>query len=176
MTFILDAVSLVQVTNFLLEENGVKKNANNSNFEYVVAGFRLLPHVGIGFVIIPLPMLAIIISPSEWVNADKEAYYTNTYSGDGGLHQAYIGAGWEPVKGLAVGRNFSYLWGSIGQVATDSYSNSVSGPHPLLFYAGKLTIKLISVNAIIPISSQRKIGKLTMGVTFSLRTWSGSFC
>ena len=43
MTFILDAGISGQVTNF--EENGVKKNANNSNFEYVVAGFRLLPHV-----------------------------------------------------------------------------------------------------------------------------------
>ena len=47
MTFILDAGISGQVTNF--EENGVKKNANNSNFEYVVAGFRLLPHVGMSF-------------------------------------------------------------------------------------------------------------------------------
>jgi hypothetical protein len=51
MTFILDAGISGQVTNF--EENGVKKNANNSNFEYVVAGFRLLPHVGMSFGIIP---------------------------------------------------------------------------------------------------------------------------
>ena len=38
MTFILDAGISGQVTNF--NENGVKKNANNSNLEYVVAGFR----------------------------------------------------------------------------------------------------------------------------------------
>ena len=55
------------------------------------------------FGIIPFTNVGYNYSASEWVNADKEAYYTNTYSGDGGLHQAYIGAGWEPVKGLAVG-------------------------------------------------------------------------
>ncbi len=122
MTFILDAGISGQVTNF--EENGVKKNANNSNFEYVVAGFRLLPHVGMSFGIIPFTNVGYNYSASEWVNADKEAYYTNTYSGDGGLHQAYIGAGWEPVKGLAVGANFSYLWGSIDRSVANSYSNS----------------------------------------------------
>ena len=122
MTFILDAGISGQVTNF--EENGVKKNANNSNFEYVVAGFRLLPHVGMSFGIIPFTNVGYNYSASEWVNADKEAYYTNTYSGDGGLHQAYIGAGWEPVKGLAVGANFSYLWGSIDRSVSNSYSNS----------------------------------------------------
>ena len=122
MTFILDAGISGQVTNF--EENGVKKNANNSNFEYVVAGFRLLPHVGMSFGIIPFTNVGYNYSASEWVNADKEAYYTNTYSGDGGLHQAYIGAGWEPVKGLSVGANFSYLWGSIDRSVANSYSNS----------------------------------------------------
>lgn len=40
------------------------------------------------------------------------------------MHQAYIGAGWEPVKGLAVGANFSYLWGSIDRSVSNSYSNS----------------------------------------------------
>ena len=47
------------MTNF--EENGVKKNANNSNFEYVVAGFRLLPHVGMSFGIIPFTNVGYII-------------------------------------------------------------------------------------------------------------------
>lgn len=61
MTFILDAGISGQVTNF--NENGVKKNANNSNLEYVVGGFRLLRHVGMSFGIIPLPMWAMIILP-----------------------------------------------------------------------------------------------------------------
>ena len=131
MTFILDAGISGQVTNF--EENGVtkktgvkKKNANNSNFEYVVAGFRLLPHVGMSFGIIPFTNVGYNYYQSKPKDqpSDMDFDYTNTYSGDGGLHQAYIGAGWEPVKGLSVGANFSYLWGSIDRSVSNSYSNS----------------------------------------------------
>ena len=131
MTFILDAGISGQVTNF--EENDVtkktgvkKKNANNSNFEYVVAGFRLLPHVGMSFGIIPFTNVGYNYyqSKPKDIPSDMDFDYANTYSGEGGLHQAYIGAGWEPVKGLAVGANFSYLWGSIDRSVSNSYSNS----------------------------------------------------
>ena len=39
LSFILDAGISGQITNF--NENGVKKNAKNANFEYVVAGLRV---------------------------------------------------------------------------------------------------------------------------------------
>lgn len=123
MTFIFDAGISGQVTNF--NENGVRKNANNSNFEYAVAGFRLFPHIGMSFGVIPFTNIGYDYSSSDWVNSsDKDAYYTNTYHGEGGLHQAYIGAGWEPIKGLSVGFNFSYLWGSYTKYISNSYSNS----------------------------------------------------
>ena len=97
MTFIFDAGISGQITNF--EENGVKKNANNSNFEYVVAGFRLFRHLGMSFGVVPFTNIGYDYSSSDWVNAsDKDVYYTNTFHGEGGLHQAYVGAGWEPIK------------------------------------------------------------------------------
>jgi len=123
MTFIFDAGISGQVTNF--EENGVKKNANNSNFEYAVAGFRLVRHVGMSFGILPFTNVGYNYSTTEWVNKnDKDVYYTNTYNGDGGLHQAYVGAGWAPFKGLSVGANVSYVWGSINRYISNTYSNS----------------------------------------------------
>ncbi len=61
-------VSLGQVTNF--NENGVKKNANNSNFEYVVAGFRLFRHLGMSFGIIPFTNVGYNYSTSGWVNKE----------------------------------------------------------------------------------------------------------
>ena len=123
MTFIFDAGISGQVTNF--EENGVKKNANNSNFEYAVAGFRLVRHVGMSFGILPFTNVGYNYSASEWVNKnDKDVYYTNTYNGDGGLHQAYVGAGWAPINSLSVGVNVSYVWGSINRYISNTYSNS----------------------------------------------------
>lgn len=51
LSFIFDAGISGQITNF--EENGVKKNANNANFEYVVAGFRAAKHLGVSFGVLP---------------------------------------------------------------------------------------------------------------------------
>ena len=51
LSFIFDVGISGQVTNF--DEGGVKKNANNSNFEYAVAGFRAARHLGVSFGIIP---------------------------------------------------------------------------------------------------------------------------
>ena len=123
MTFILDAGISGQVTNF--NENGVKKNANNSNIDYVVAGFRLFPHIGMSFGILPFTNVGYDYSASGWVNTDdKDVTYTNSYSGDGGLHQVFVGAGWAPFKGFSVGANLSYLWGSIDRTVQNAYSNS----------------------------------------------------
>ena len=122
LTFIFDAGISGQVTNF--NENGVKKNANNSNFEYAVAGFRLFRHLGMSFGVVPLTNVGYDYASSGWVNNDKDSYYTNTYHGEGGLHQVYVGAGYSPFKGFAVGANFSYVWGSYSRYVTNSYSNS----------------------------------------------------
>ena len=123
MTFIFDAGVSGQITNF--EENGVRKNAKNSSFEYAVAGFRLVRHVGMSFGILPFTNVGYNYCRSEWVNKDdKEDYYTNTYNGEGGLHQAYVGAGWSPVNGLSIGANVAYIWGSINRYVSNSYSNT----------------------------------------------------
>lgn len=50
--------------------------------------------------------------------------YENTYYGTGGLHQVYLGFGWMPFKGLAIGVNGSYLWGNYTRSVINSYSDS----------------------------------------------------
>ena len=123
LTFIVDAGISGQITNF--EENGIKKNANNSNFEYVVAGFRAFKHLGVSFGLLPFTNVGYNFTSTERVGDHfDEVTYTNTYNGEGGLHQAYLGAGWAPVKGLAIGANVSYLWGSYDRTVTNAYSNS----------------------------------------------------
>ena len=123
LTFIFDAGISGQVTNF--EENGVKKNANNSNFEYVVAGFRACRNLGVSFGVIPFTNIGYNYTSTGWVNKNStDVTYTNTYNGEGGFHQAYVGAGWSPVKGLSIGANFSYLWGNYTKYISNSYSNA----------------------------------------------------
>ena len=127
LTFIFDAGVSFHKTNY--SEGGRKVNRNNASFEYVVAAFRLAKRVGFSFGLIPYSNVGYSFTGNGNVNDHTSTIgpsttYTNTYSGDGGLRQVYIGAGWEPVKGLSVGANVSYFWGKINRSITNSYSES----------------------------------------------------
>ena len=123
LSFILDAGISGQITNF--NENGVKKNAKNANFEYVVAGLRVAKHVGVSFGILPFTNVGYNYTSTGKVGPNFDgATYTNTYNGEGGLHQVYVGAGWMPVKGFSIGANVSYVWGDYNKYASNAYSNS----------------------------------------------------
>ena len=63
LSFIFDAGISGQITNF--EENGVKKNANNANFEYVVAGFRAAKHLGVSFGVLPFTNVGYTYTSKE---------------------------------------------------------------------------------------------------------------
>lgn len=164
LTFIIDAGISGQVTNF--EENGVKKNANNSNFEYVVAGLRAAKHLGVSFGIIPFTNVGYSYSGTGKVGSNfSDVTYTNTYSGDGGLHQVYLGAGWQPLKGLAIGANVSYVWGKYNKYAANSYSNSSYTTLTRSYFTQVNSYKLdFGVQYTAKVS---KKDHLTVGLTFS---------
>lgn len=126
LSFIFDAGISGQVTNF--SEKGVKMNANNANIEYVVAGFKLHKRLGVSFGVLPFTNVGYDYSSSANVGATSDdntaTVYSNTYSGSGGLHQVYLGFGWMPFKGFAVGVNGGYLWGSYSRSVVNSYSDS----------------------------------------------------
>ena len=55
-------------------------------------------------------------------NSGSTLTYTNSYTGDGGIHQAYVGFGWNPVADLSIGANFGYIWGNYEQsIAQNGY-------------------------------------------------------
>ncbi len=122
LTFIFDAGISGQITNF--NEKGKKVNAKNADFEYAVAGFRIRKHVGLSFGILPFSNIGYNYSGTEKVGSNSTTTYTNTYSGSGGLHQVYVGAGWEFAKGLSVGFNAGYLWGELNRSVTNSYNET----------------------------------------------------
>ncbi len=122
LTFLFDAGISLHLTNF--SENGVKRNAKNSNLEYVVAGFKTGRRLGFSFGLIPFTNIGYDYSSTHAIsNSPGSATYTNTYTGTGGVRQAYLGVGWEPIKGLAVGANVSYLWGDYDRRFVNSYSD-----------------------------------------------------
>ena len=166
LSFIFDVGISGQVTNF--DEGGVKKNANNSNFEYSVAGFRAARHLGVSFGIIPFTNVGYNYSNTAnvgGITGSDATSYVNTYSGSGGLHQIYVGAGWEPFKGFSFGANVSYLWGSYTRSVTNSYTDNYINTLSKYYTASTHSYKLdFGVQYTTKIS---KKDMLTVGLTYS---------
>lgn len=163
LTFIFDMGLSGQITNF--NENGVRKNAKNADFEYAVAGFRAFKHVGVSFGILPFTNVGYSFSNSDFIDKSNTVYYTNTYTGSGGLHQVYLGAGWEPVKNLSVGANVSYLWGKYNKSIANTYSDSYVNT---LYKYYNLSVNNYKVDAGIQYTLPLgKKDRVTIGATFS---------
>lgn len=168
LSFIFDAGISGQITNY--KEGGVKVNAKNANFEYLVAGFRAAKHLGVSFGILPYTNIGY-----EYSNTDKlgtpmsgtsSTSYVNTYSGSGGLHQVYLGVGWMPFKGFSIGVNGAYLWGSYTRSAinsyTDNYVNTLSRYYSATVNSYKLDFGVQYTQKL------SKKDELTIGLTYSL--------
>ena len=137
LSFIFDAGISLQQTNF--KEGGRKLNANNADFEYVVAG-------SVGDV--------------------NKTYSYNAYNGDGGLHQVYLGFGWEPIRNLSIGVNGSYLYGDYTRTVTNSYSNSSANALIKTYSADVRSYKLdAGLQYTLPLSKKDQI---TVGLTYGM--------
>lgn len=162
LTMILDVGVSGQITNF--KEGNVKVNAKNADFEYAVALFRLMPKVGVSFGIVPFTNVGYSYSRTDVAN--QSLYSVETHSGNGGLREAYLGAGWEPLKGLSVGFNVGYLWGSMERSVTNVTNQSSANTLTRIYSASLSSYKLdFGAQYQLPLS---KKDVLTIGVTFGV--------
>lgn len=169
LSFIFDVGMSLQLTNF--EENGHKINAKNADFEYAVAAFRAAKHVGVSFGILPFTNIGYSYSNTENVNAfpstsSASATYTNSYSGEGGLHEAYVGAAWQPINGFSIGANIGYLWGDYKRTVSNTYSEAYVKTLAKVYSAQVSSYKL-DVGAQL-YKHINKNDELTLGLTYSL--------
>ena len=166
LSFILDAGISGQITNY--EEGGVRKNANNGSFEYIMAGFRLTRHLGISLGLLPFSNVGYSYSNNQTlgdITDEDKVVYTNTYSGSGGFHQVYFGMGWEPFKGLSIGANISYLWGSYDRTVSNSYSDNYINTLSKYYTASVNSYKLdVGLQYTAKLS---KKDRLTLGLVYS---------
>ncbi len=167
LTFIFDVGMSLQTTNF--KEGNIKKNANNADFEYAVGGFRLMPKLGLAFGILPYTNIGYNYQSSGTIDRDDtqtQTTYLNSYSGSGGLHQVFLGLGWEPIKGISLGVNGGYLWGSSSRAISTSYSdnyvNTLSKTYSFSVSSYKVDFGLQLSRAL------SKKDRITLGATYSL--------
>lgn len=125
LTFIFDGGLSLQKVNF---SNGkIKQNANNASFDYITMQFRVANWAGVSIGLIPFSNVGYSLGR---VNDAQEGYEDNVsanqYSGEGGMHQLYLGAGFKIFKNLSVGANISYLWGDIERTKYSSFPNNTA--------------------------------------------------
>lgn len=102
----------------------LQQNAKNSSFDYLAFHFRAARHLGVAVGILPYSNIRYSFSSSSTkVEGSDGTTTSTTYDGDGGLHQAFLGIGWQPLKTLSIGANVGYLYGDYSHLTTASFSD-----------------------------------------------------
>ena len=173
LAFIFDVGMSLQNANF--KNGGKSVNAYNTTLDYVNAAFRLRPGLGFSLGFVPYSSIGYkYSSDSKYLNDHFQTgtamYYTNTYTGDGGLHQIYMGVGWNPVGALSLGVNVGYLWGtyneSIRQTFYEGSTESTSNNGLQRKVEANLSSYKIDLGVQYPIHIGNNV--LTPGITYGI--------
>jgi hypothetical protein len=130
LTMIFDMGISGQMTNF--KEGGKRINRKTADFDYAVALFRVRPKMGVSVGVVPYSNIGYNYSTTEQLRQNDQTTLisTSTYAGSGGISQAYLGIGWEVLKGLSVGANASFFWGrfdkSVSVVKSESTDKTLT--------------------------------------------------
>lgn len=123
LTFIFDGGVSLQNTN--LSNGTLKQNAKNSSFDYITMQFRASKWAAISMGLLPYANVGYSMGEYETIENSTESY-SKQYSGEGGLHQLYVGAGFKIFKNFSIGANISYLWGDVMRTTSESFPSSTT--------------------------------------------------
>ncbi len=130
----IDSASLLFDAGFTLQHanigtKGNRTNARNAEVDYIAAGFRMLPGFGMSVGLRPYSTVGYTLTgTSTFERAGVDVTQTETYKGDGGLHEIYGGLAYAPLhRGkhhLSFGVNVGYLWGDLSHSVSASFSDA----------------------------------------------------
>lgn len=165
LTFLFDFGMSLQNGN--ISQNGIKTNAKNTSVDYISAGFRLAKGFGMSAGLVPFSTIGYnTYSENKLEVGNSTVTRNSTFSGDGGLHEAYVGLGWAPFKSLSVGVNAGYLWGDLTHNVMMSFSDVNINSSRLAYETDVRTYKLD-----FGVQYEQQLGKnnkLTLGLTYGL--------
>jgi len=123
MTALFDFGLTLQNGNYKM--GSVQKNVRNTSVDYFAMHFRAAKNLGIALGIIPLSNVKYgFSSSSESLDGTENVTSSYSYSGDGGLHEVFLGAGWRPFKPISLGFNAGYIYGDYTHTMAMSFSES----------------------------------------------------
>lgn len=150
-----------------LQYNGRKTNAKNTSIDYITSGFRISRGLGMSVGLIPYSTIGYETSTESTVqNGPATVTQTNTFTGDGGLHEVYVGLGWAPFKPFSVGVNAGYLWGDMTHTSSMGFDDTNVRGNTQTYYTDLRTYKIdFGVQLTLPLG---KKNSLTLGLTYGL--------
>lgn len=123
MTALFDFGLTLQNGNYKM--GNVQKNIRNTSVDYFAMHFRATKNVGVALGVLPVSNIKYdFSSTSETIEGTENMSSSYVFSGDGGLHEVFLGAGWRPFKPISVGFNASYLYGNYDHNMLMSFSES----------------------------------------------------
>ena len=164
LTFIFDGGISLQNTNF--SDGTLKQNAKNSSFDYITMQFRAARWAAISIGLLPYSNVGYNIGRTYENTENSIASYATQYSGEGGMHQFYFGAGFKLFKNLSIGTNISYFWGNITHTMTETFPSS-STNYPFVIQDN---VDIKSYKLDFGLQYTQPIGKknsVTLGVVYS---------
>ena len=173
LSFIFDAGMGLQYGR--LSGEGSKVTAFNATLEYVNAGFRLKRGLGLGVGFVPYSTIGYNFNTTTRVGSSytsSQAITTKTtFYGNGGLHELYIGVGWNPFAKLSIGANIGYMWGDYDHSLAQNFyeggesSNNYNTQNEV--WSSSLKTYKLDIGAQYPIKLNQN-NTLTIGATMSL--------
>jgi hypothetical protein len=112
-----------QVTSF--KEGALRQRNPNGYFDHVGMKFALKPNWGGAIGLVPYSKVGYSFKKDHTLSiSDEDLSYTSMYSGTGGLNTFFVGTGWAPVRGLALGANLKYTFGLLTNTLQTVYTSS----------------------------------------------------
>lgn len=109
LTFMFDIG--ISYTKSKLSEGNVSMTEDNGGLDYITMLFPVAKGLGVSFGVVPYSTVGYRFGG---VKTASDLQYSESFEGSGGFNDIYIGAGYKlPVKGLSVGANIYYTFGSI---------------------------------------------------------------
>lgn len=162
LTFMFDLG--VNYTKGTLTEGNASKSDDNGGLEYATMLFPVTKKLGISFGLLPYSSVGYNI---DNIKSAGDEQYQESFEGTGGFSQIYLGAGYElPIKGLSVGANIAYMFGSVKHQRSVPAMSSASGLQSYEY----TKLKREAIKLDLGFQYQQKISKndiLTIGATFS---------
>jgi len=147
--------------------SGVQKNIRNTSVDYFAMHFRAAQNVGIAVGILPISNVKYSFSSDgTTLDGTENMQSSYGYTGEGGLHEVFLGAAWRPFKPISIGFNAAYLYGDYTHTMKLTFSESTVNSLARIYSADIKTYNLdFGLQYIQPLGKQNK---LVLGASYQL--------